>query len=234
MAIVLLGDSLLSLIQYMTGRDHFILTGLVIPIGLLIWSLAVLRKPLWLMAIVPMEGRLLRSYEQRIQRNALDAHAYLSKIRILMRLVTYDCERMEYFLPWGTDGIPARDIRPRINKNLERIDTMLQTLATAYRLELFGVPVANSQFISPIESRIARRRLEDFKRLFPVEVEKTPPDKPVYLLVVALHMLCAAIALDPLYAETFERAAGLMEYLQREDLAGKFQRITASLEQGSR
>lgn len=151
-----------------------------------------------------------------------------------MRLVSYDCERMKYFLPWRTDGVSVRDIRPRINKNLERIDTMLQALATACRLKLFGLPAMNSQFISPIESRIARKRLADFKRLFPVEVEKTPPDKPVYLLVETLHMLCAAIALDPLYAETFERAAGLMKYLQREDLAGKFQQVTASLEQGNR
>jgi hypothetical protein len=233
LAIALFGESLLNLIQYMIGINHFILTGLVVSIGMLILSLAMLRKPLWLMAIVPMEGELLRSYEQKIQRNAMDARAYLSKIGILMRLVSYDCERMKYFLSWGTDGVPLRDIRPRIHKNLERIDTMLQTLETAYRLNPFGLLATNSRFTSSWESRLARNRLEDFKRLFPAEVEKTPFDQPVYLLVEALHMLCAAIALNPLYAEAFESAAGLMEYLQRQELAEKCRQVAANLERRS-
>lgn len=229
-AIALLGDSLLTLIRYMTGISHITLIGLIVAIAMLILSLSVLRKPLWLMTIVPLEGRLLRTFEQRIQRNAMDIRAYLSKIGILMRLVSYDCDRMEYFLSWGTDGVPARDIRPRINKNLERMDAMLQTLTTACRLNPLGLLVANSQFTSPMESRFARKRLEDFKRLFPVAVERAPFDKPVYLLVRALHMLSAAIALNPLYAETFESAAGLMEYLHHEELAGKFRQVAATLQ----
>jgi len=236
MAFALLGDALLNLIQYMIGINHSILNGLVIPIGILILSLSALRKPLWLMAIVPLEGWLLRSCEQRIQRNAKDVRVHLSKIRILMRLVSYDCDRMKYFLSWGTDGVPARDIRPRIDKNLERIDTMLQTLATVSTLNRFAAGglnidllMVNSQFTSSLEKKLARDRLEDFKRLFPVEVKKTPFDKPVYLLVEALHMLCAAIALNPLDAEIFVSAVGLMEYLQREELAEKFRQAAVGL-----
>lgn len=236
LAIAILGDALLNLIQYMIGINHSILSGLVIPLGMLILSLSVLRKPLWLMAIVPIEGRLLKSYEQRMQRNAMDVRAYLSKIRILMRLVSYDCDRMKYFLSWSSDGVPVRDIRPRIDKNLERIDTMLQTLATASTLNRFiadglnlNLLTVNSQFTSSLEKKLARDRLEDFKRLFPVEIKKTPFDKPVYLLVDALHMLCAAIALNPLDAEVFVSAVGLMEYLQREELAEKFRQAAVGL-----
>jgi hypothetical protein len=226
--IVLFGSSLLSLVSSIT-TGHFSAFDLVLPIAGFVVSFLMVRKTCWLLFVSASEERLLRSYERRIQRHPGDVYAYLAKICILMRLVNRDCERMLYFLAWDAAGKPAREIGPRVNKDLERMDTVVQALETLDRLHLLD-GLARGWRTTSFEARIASARLEFFKRLFPLEVEKTPFDQPGFLLVHALEGLSAAIALNPLYPEAFACGAGLMEYLHREESASAFQRLATCLE----
>jgi len=138
---------------------------------------------------------------------------------------------MKYFLAWNPAGSSTRDISSRINKNLAKIDAMLQTLDAAYRLHLLDVLIKNGRGATPFEDELARNRLESFKRLFPREVEKRPFDSPGYLLVDVLQRLCASIALNPLYPDAFASGGSLMEYLHREESARQFQYVAICLEQ---
>lgn len=229
LGVVLVGSSLLSLVSAIT-TGHFSAFDLVLPIAGFVVSFLIVRKTLWLPLASASEERFLRLSEQRIQQNPGDVRAYLAKIRTLMRLVSRDCERMLYFLAWDAAGKPAREIKPRLNKDLERMDAMMQALETLDRLQLLD-GLARGWRTTPFEASIASSRLEFFKRLFPLEVEKTPFDQPGFLLVHALEGLSAAIALNPLYPEAFICGAGLMEYLHRYESANTFLRLAACLEQ---
>lgn len=65
----LLGISLLIVIQYLSGTSHFsIIDGLLVPFVGIILSLSMMGKSIWLVGMTFLEGRILKTCDQRIQR----------------------------------------------------------------------------------------------------------------------------------------------------------------------